>query len=345
LPIDCRPRSFRAVRIPDHPNRKARPYVRPLACVWRALALAALVTTNAAAQTARTPDSTALRVSGYMQPRFQAVGDSASFILRRARFAIEAKVTPAAFFRAQVEMRTVPPSGSGQATVLFSATDLYVRMARQGWSVTVGQFRVPFALEAITSSSILETTERSLIVLRRNLRDIGVQVEWRAPDRLILQGAVVNGEGPNRLTNPDNRMDYLGRVVLTPVAGWGVGGAVEAHPDTAGWNLQTLVHRGRFRTRAEYIRVHDRRTAVDQVGWYALAAYAVRPERLQLIGRVQQFDPSNRVATDRETGYGLGAQYFIHGDDLKLMGDYNYFREQVTQRNNDVLVVQMQVRW
>jgi hypothetical protein len=51
------------------------------------------------------------------------------------------------------------------------------------------------------------------------------------------------------------------------------------------------------------------------------------------------------VAVDRLTGYLLGGQYFFRGDDLKLMADYEVFREQVAQLDNDRLVVQMQVRW
>ena len=66
---------------------------------------------------------------------------------------------------------------------------------------------------------------------------------------------------------------------------------------------------------------------------------------MQLIGRVQQFDPSNQVTTDRFTGYLLGVQYFIRGDDFKLLSDYEVFREQSVQLKNNRGVIQMQVRW
>lgn len=132
---------------------------------------------------------------------------------------------------------------------------------------------------------------------------------------------------------------------MTPLQGWDVGGAVAAYPDSTGWDLQTLLRRGRWTARAEYVRDHGRATGVHRTGWYALTAYALRPNRLQLVGRVEQFDPSDQVAGDRETGYGLGAQYFIRGDNLKLTGDYTMFREQVTQVKNDRVVVQLQARW
>src|SRR5213594_4099826 len=156
--------------------------------------------------------STTPRLTGYLQPRFQALGDSAVFFLRRARFAVEGNITPWASYRSQVEMRTAGATATPAASPLsLSATDLWVKATHGGWGATVGQFRVPFALESLLSSTTLETTERSLIVNAAK-RDIGVQGEWRIPDRVTLQGAVVNGEGPNRATNPDNRMAYFARV-------------------------------------------------------------------------------------------------------------------------------------
>ena len=176
-----------------------------------------------------------VRFSGYIQPRFQAVGDSATFLLRRARFALEGALTPWASYRAQVEMRTAGAPPTPPASPLtVSITDLFVRLTHQRWTGTVGQFRVPFALESLLSSGMLETTERSRIVNAAK-RDIGAQAEWRLPDRLLVQAAVVNGEGPNRATNPDNRMAYYVRAVVTPVKGLDVGGAFEGYSDSTVW--------------------------------------------------------------------------------------------------------------
>jgi phosphate-selective porin O/P len=155
----------------------------------------------------------------------------------------------------------------------------------------------------------------------------------------------VNGEGPNRGSNPDNRMAYFARVVFTPIKGLDLGGAFEGYTDSTGANAQLMYRGTRWTARAEYIRDHNRNTDVHTTGWYALAAYRVLPEQVQLVGRVEQFDPSDRVATDRETGYLLGLQYFIRGDNFKLVADYEVFREQVVQVKNNRAIVQMQVRW
>jgi phosphate-selective porin OprO/OprP len=291
------------------------------------------------------PVPTPPKVSGYLQPRFQVVGDSASFFLRRARFAVEGSLTPWASYRAQVEMRTIgAPATPPPSPLTLSATDLWIKVSHQRWGGTVGQFRVPFSLESLLSSTSLETTERSRIVNAAK-RDIGAQVEWSAAGRLTLQAAIVNGEGPNRGSNPDNRMAYLVRAVVTPLKGLDVGGAFEGYSDSTGVDGQAMYRGTRWTARAEYIREHNRRTGVHTTGWYALAAYSAVPQRLQLVGRAQQFDPSDVVATDRVTGYLLGLQYFIRGDNFKMSADYEVFREQVVQVKNNRGVVQMQVRW
>ena len=285
------------------------------------------------------------RLTGYLQPRFQTVGDSATFVLRRARFAIEGNINAWASYRAQVEMRTLGAAATPPASPLtLSATDLWVKVNHGRWGGTVGQFRVPFSLESLLSSTTLETTERSRIVNAAK-RDIGMQAEWRLPDRVTLQAAVVNGDGPNRGANPDNRMAYYGRAVLTPIKGLDVGGAFEGYSDSTGIDGQAIYRGTRWTARAEYIQEHNRRTDIRIRGWYALAAYDAIPRRVQLVGRLEQFDPNDRVGTDRATGYLLGAQYFMKGDDFKLLADYEVFHEQVTQLKNNRAVIQMQVRW
>jgi phosphate-selective porin len=289
--------------------------------------------------------STTPRLTGYLQPRFQSVGDSATFVLRRARFALEGNINAWASYRAQVELHTAgAPATPAASPLSLSATDLWVKLSRGRWGWTVGQFRVPFSLESLLSSTTLETTERCRIVNAAK-RDIGVQADWRLPDRVTLQAAIVNGEGPNRGANSDNRMAYYGRAVITPLKGLDVGGAFEGYSDSTGIDGQAIYKGKRWTARAEYILEHNRRTDIHARGWYALAAYGAIPRRVQLVGRVQEFDPSDRVATDRSTGYLLGAQYFMRGDDFKILADYEVFHEQATQLKNNRGVVQMQVRW
>ena len=303
-----------------------------------------LVAIPAWGQTPGSPAPTP-KLTGYLQPRFQTLGDTASYFLRRARFAVEGSITPWASYRAQVELRTIGAAATPAASPLtLSATDIWIKLTHGSWGATVGQFRVPYSLESLLSSTTLETTERSRVVYAAK-RDIGMQGEWRLESHLVLQAAMVNGEGPNRAVNPDNRMAYFARAVITPVKGLDVGGAFQGYSDSAGVDVQGVYRAGRSTARVEYIDEHNRRTGVHTRGWYALAGYYAVPKRVEVVGRVEQFDPSDRVVGDRETGYLAGLQYFWRGDDFKVIADYEVFREQGPQVSNDRGVIQMQVRW
>lgn len=314
--------------------------MRHLTAVVIVVAIPAALSAQGPAAVSTTP-----RLTGYLQPRFQSSGDSDMFVLRRARFAIEGSINAWASYRAQVEMRTLgAPATPAASPLSLSATDLWVKVSRDRWGGTVGQFRVPFSLESLLSSTTLETTERSRIVNAAK-RDIGLQADWRLHDRVTLQAAVVNGEGPNRGANPDNRMAYYGRAILTPLKGLDIGGAFEGYSDSTGIDGQAMYMGKRWTARAEYIEEHNRRSDIHARGWYALAAYGALPRRVQIVGRIQAYDPNDRVATDRSTGYLIGAQYLMRSDDFKILADYEVFHEQVTQLKNNRCVVQLQVRW
>src|SRR5438034_9188122 len=120
--------------------------------------LAAIAPTVVRAQS--TTVSTTPRLTGYLQPRFQAVGDSASFFLRRARFAVEGNITPWASYRAQVEMRTIGAPATPPASPLtLSATAPWIRMNHHRCTGTVGQFRVPYSLQSPLTSTPTEPPE------------------------------------------------------------------------------------------------------------------------------------------------------------------------------------------
>jgi len=140
-------------------------------------------------------------------------------------------------------------------------------------------------------------------------------------------------------------MAYFARALVTPVKGLDLGGAFEGYNDSTGANVQGIYRSGRWTARAEYIDEHNRGSQVHTRGWYGLAGYYAIPQRVEVVGRFEQFDPSDRVAADRSTGYLIGLQYFMRGDNFKILADYEAFREQAVQVSNNRGVVQMQVRW
>src|SRR5437899_13104603 len=120
------------------------------------LVLAATLRLPALAQTpARV--STTPKLTGYLQPRFQTVGDTGSFFLRRARFAVEGDITPWASYRAQVEMRTIgAPATPPSSPLTLSATDLFVTVRHGRASRTAGQVRVQLSLESAPGAALVD---------------------------------------------------------------------------------------------------------------------------------------------------------------------------------------------
>ncbi len=133
---------------------------------------------------------------------------------------------------------------------------------------------------------------------------------------------------------------------VSPVATLELSGAAAAFPDSTWWDAAAVAHRGPWQIRAEWLRRDLRGASGRLLGWYLLAAYMVARDRVQLVGRVEQFDPTSGPR-DRQTGLTGGAQYLFKGDDFKLQASYTAFMEQsgAPAVANDRIVVQMQVRW
>ena len=287
--------------------------------------------------------STTPKLTGYVQARFQAIGDSAVFFLRRVRVGVQGNLAPWASYKVQGELRS---GGTGATASTVAATDLYVALTHRLWSATIGQSKTPMSVEFIRASTAFELPERSMVVdsLSPN-RDVGVKLEWDTAGALALQGGVFNGDGVNHAANRDKRFLYMGRAVARVAKGAYLGVSAAAKPDTTTWDAEAWVERGRVAVRGELLARHRSVAAVTTLGWYALGAYGVVPKRLQLVGRVQQFDPDDRVGANRITGYTGAAQYFFSGDDLKLQLEYTVFDEQGPAVSNNRLIVQLQARW
>src|SRR2546430_3602887 len=70
----------------------------------------------------------------------------------------------------------------------------------------------------------------------------------RPPRSTLFPYTTLFRSGPNRATNPDNRMAYFARVIVTPVKGLDVGGAFEGYSDSSGVGAQGM-YRDRKSTR------------------------------------------------------------------------------------------------
>jgi TolA-binding protein len=83
----------------------------------------------------------------------------------------------------------------------------------------VGQYKVPFNREELTSSSSLQLVERSIVNEEFSLaRDIGTSLYGLLGNYFVYGGGVFNGDGKNAFST-DSNMLYAGRIMFTPCCG------------------------------------------------------------------------------------------------------------------------------
>jgi hypothetical protein len=181
-----------------------------------------------------------LKLSGYVQPQFQAASSSAGgafsggsfgsastsrFTLRRGRFKVQyTNDLTLSQFVLQID---VTQNGVGIKDAYASIRDPWTRFV----GLTAGVFDRPFGFEVPYSSSMRENPERSRMAqtLFPGERELGLKLEVLPAEMLIdgewlsyfnLRVGVFNGTGPSANEN-DTRKDVIGRLgVELPFVDW-----------------------------------------------------------------------------------------------------------------------------
>lgn len=300
-----------------------------------------------------------LQISGYTQVRFQSFQEAGKpdFLdIRRARLDFRGQISPTWDYRLQVDFATIPKILD--ATIAFKPYD-YLK-------VQAGQFKIPFSLDNLTQSNLLEFIDRSqvteaLVARARDLlgnnngRDMGLQVFGSAlkiQERFAVDYFIgaFNGQGIN---TPDfnESKDIIGRLVFHPIDGLDVGGSTYIGYDKVGIAEPKNQVRNRFggelsytwknlSIRGEYIEGQD--AAIKKNGYYALATYFLSPKKLQILAKYDTFDPDKNKDKNISTYYIGGLNYYFN-DWAKLMVNYSYRTEEGTKINNDLISVQTQI--
>ena len=92
--------------------------------------------------------------------------------------------------------------------------------------------------------------------------------------------------------------------------------------------MDTQVKVGPFDVQAEYLRSYfepkNNTPSNDTIadGFYITTGYYIVPKQFQAILRWETFDPHEGRADDRTDVWTFGLNYYIKGDDLKLMANY-----------------------
>lgn len=261
-----------------------------------------------------------------------------------------------------------------EANVAGSAPHLrngYIRWSQFApeMKLTLGQFKPQFAQEFLTSSSMIDTVNRSLAVTNLSReRDIGVMLDGKLFKGRVTYGAgIFNGTDINTNDNNDNK-DFTGRIVLSPFKGYGnflqglsfgtaawigkqprsgiYAGDRNAYEGLAIYKYDKLKLQGEYIFR-EYDLVAGKDREAD--GFYTLATYDIPTDQwdwmwmIQPVFKYEQYDPNRHASNDRQDIYTVGGNLFFNKY-TKLMLNYRFLEEETEDSNNDFLA-QFQVKF
>jgi len=303
-----------------------------------------------------------IQLSGYSQIRFQAfeeTGKKDGFDIRRARLDLRGFFTPYFSYRIQADLADKP-----------KIIDVYgeIKIA-DFFSVTAGQFKIPFSLENLTSSNKLEMIDRSQVVEalvargkdvigNQNGRDIGLQVSGtilkiKNLPLIEYRLGVFNGSGINVADTSNEAKDIAGRLILTPFKGFSFGGGFyngwdkAIKPDVAGksqirnrFGIEFSYVTTRFSLKGEYIAGADGKAR--KAGWYIHSGYFIIPQKLQFLGKYDFYDPNSSLSDNITTNYVFGANYNFNSWS-RLQAFYTIRQEQGTAIGNNYFSFQYQI--
>ena len=308
-----------------------------------------------------------IQFSGYTQMRYQVldeVGKVDGFDIRRARLDVKGNISPYWSYRVQFDL-----VGSPKLIDAYSELKL-----NDYFNFTIGQAKIPFSLENLTSSNKLELIDRSQVVEalvargkdvggNQNGRDIGILLGGtllKLKDRPVVDYrlGIYNGSGINTLDNNENK-DYTARLMLHPIVGLDISGALykgtrfipEVKTGTVVTTPSKNVTRDRLgfdlnydwknlAIRAEYIKGTD--DQVDRDGYYLQGGYYFLQKKFELIAKYDFYDTDMEKADNASTWYVFGANYNFNPN-TRLQVNYTFKEEEGTSISNNFLGVQFQI--
>ena len=248
-----------------------------------------------------------LRVGGTVRAKYEYQPDSGSgrFEVRNCRLAVTGRVVPMVGYKAEIDL-----SDEGTLRML----DAYVKLTPlKRLDFTIGQMRVPFAIDVHRSPHLQYFANRSFLAKQvGDVRDVGAMLAYTIPILscpLTLEGGVFNGSG---LTGQKHfwTAGYNYSLKASALIYDRVGITLSAQhirPDHVGimiWNAGAYWHSGRWHAEGEYLRKQYSEGAfsgVNAVDAFACYTYPVRKRLsgISFLGRYDYMDDHSKgVAGD-----------------------------------------------
>ena len=303
-------------------------------------------------------------------PRWVGVNDR--FFFRRARVFLAGGFAEHFEFKAELDLQgNTLGASTGN---LARANEVYLGWNRHpAASLRFGQLKPAYGAEQLQSDTRTVFIERTYgsdrLADGRNLA-LGLNGAV-AGGRLTYAATLANGNGSNVSANDNDRFQPAARVAFVPWTGRGgsltvgIGGlrAVDAAVGKPGLGLTANTFSGRrtmwgvdaalktkpFELQGEVLGGTLRPAnavparEVEPLAWHALAAWNALPGRLQLALRREAFDARGAPGVPDVDVWGLGLNWFIRGDDLKLQVNWLEGDNPGTAADGGRLLTRMQV--
>jgi hypothetical protein len=285
-----------------------------------------------------------LRLGGYVSVRQTLRRDTLTAVVNRARLTAQVLPAPFAALRVQVDFTATGLSRADTVPAIL-LTDAFIQLVPPATlsahgphalrpALIVGQFRTPFSLEFLTPFSLMQTANRSQPIDRHTTRrDIGVLGQLAVGQAVTVTGALVNGEGSNRLTNPDGREMAIGRLTVFPLARLAVSAKYLGQGIDHRWGYDARWIDHGVTMEGEYLARRgpfNGTTTVDARGGYVLASYRVRPW-LQPVAKWEQLRDTRTTGasstTTSLTYTTAGLNLLSRGESIRLLLDAVYKSE------------------
>jgi phosphate-selective porin len=298
-------------------------WARKLPAGRRAAALLGLVFWMAASSLALAEDKSppsiqvplSLKLSGFAQSQYTHDSSTDTLTIPRVRFTLEGQITKYVRYKVQADATRSP-------ALIDVMMDL--SLFKRGL-LRLGQFKVPFSQESLTSSSDHDTISLPRSVqslspgrdINASGRDIGAYV-LVSTTRLDLYAGLFNGAGINR-ADTNKEKDLAGRLLVTPHQALKVGasGYLGHYSAQAGQpavcrdrvGLEMALNTSGFALRGEYILAKD--GTVSSRGGYAILGYSFLPDKFQAVVRFDSLDRQSALSPGRNETWTLGLNWFF----------------------------------
>lgn len=245
---------------------------------------------------------------------YQTTMGAGRFEVRNARVSVTGNVLPIVAYKAEIDL-----SDEGSIKML----DAYARLfPAKGLTVTAGQMRVPFTIDAHRSPHQQYFANRSFIAKQvGNVRDVGITLGYTLPTDLpiTIEGGLYNGSGLTNQKEWHKEVNYSAKAQFLFTKGLNLTLSIQSiQPEeirVQSYDIGAYYESDRFHIEAEYLYKQYSDNAFKDVQAvntfinYDLPLRKIFNKMSFLLRYDMMTDQSNAKTTDEETGALVTTDY------------------------------------